>query len=300
MAGPAINFGFLEAATEVAWSAGCIEPLANHAQTVATIKDHERHYGGWFYPPAGPCQIDIRETKTGPAIATVFPLPATHQLRLSDGRHDEDAASFFIAFFGFLNGLRLQRDTWQHFMRCPTKRALCDFIAGSRDMVTALDTASKFWDSHPDAAIRKLAFGALHWHLFAQLYQHDFERFNAQYTAIDACWRLAVNLGQAPDMRDHARRPKCLAEALGIQVPQWAAPLPAPEKGCALSQQRNALIHEAMYAGEPVGFASPSFAADLTLELTGFVARCWLRLIGIDNEYTRSPVSTRQMMGFTF
>ena len=301
MAVSAINFGFLDQAVAARWAAGSIEPLGSHEQIVATVKADERHYGGWFYPPTRPCQKDIRETKQRPAITTGFSLPATHQLRLSDEFQNEDSASFFIALFGFLHGLRLQRDTWQHFSRCVTKpRALCDFVAGSRDVVTTLDVASRFWAGHQDAATRKLVFGALHWHLFAQLYQHDFERFNAQYTAFDACWRLAVELQLVEDKRGHAGRPKCLAEALNILVPEWAEPLPPPGKGCLLSNQRNALVHEAIYAGEPIGFASTAAAADLTLELTGFVARCWLRLIGIDNEYTRSPVSTRQMIGFTF
>lgn len=301
MAGPAIDFGFLEPATEVIWSAGSIEPLADHAQIVAAIKGHERRYGGWFYPPESPCQMDIREAKKRPAIAIGFSLPATHQLRLSEGFQDEDSASFFIAIFALLHGLRLQRDTWQHFMGCPTKcRALCDFVVGPREMVTALNIASTFWASHPDCTIRKLTFGALHWHLFAQLYEHEFERFNAQYTTLDACWRLAVDLQLVENSGGHAGRPKRLAESLNILVPEWAEAMSPPGKGCPLSNQRNALVHEAMYAGEPIGFASTANAADLTLELTGFVARCWVRLIGINNEYTQSPVSTRQMIGFTF
>lgn len=301
MAAPAINFGFLDQAIAIRWAAGSIEPLGSHEQIVATVKADERHYGGCFYPPSRPCQKDIRETKERPAIATGFSLPATHQLRLFDDCQDDDSASFFIALFGFLHGLRLQRDTWQHFSRCPTKpRALCDFVAGSQDVVTTLDIASGFWAAHPDAATRKLVFGALHWHLFAQLYEHEFERFNAQYTAFDACWRLARATGLFDTDGGHTDRAKRLAEALAIPVPQWATPLSAGKTECQLSRQRNALVHEAIYAGEPIGFASTAAAADLTLELTGFVARCWLRLIGIDNEYTRSPVSTRQMIGFTF
>lgn len=72
------------------------------------------------------------------------------------------------------------------------------------------------------------------------------------------------------------------------------------QKSCALSERRNALIHEALYGGQPVGFAHPAGHEGMELELTRLVARLLLRLLGIENEYTRSDCTTRSTIGFRF
>jgi hypothetical protein len=64
-------------------------------------------------------------------MPVTFALPATHWLTMHDAGTDPGTEDFFIALFGMLKGLRLQREGWQHFYKCPTRRgALCDFYAG--------------------------------------------------------------------------------------------------------------------------------------------------------------------------
>jgi hypothetical protein len=67
-----------------------------------------------------------------------------------------------------------------------------------------------------------------------------------------------------------------------------------------VAERRNALVHQALYAGQPIGFAFPEEHAEMELELTGLVARLFLRLLGIDNEYTRSSCTEMQTIGFSF
>ena len=55
-----------------------------------------------------------------------------------------------------------------------------------------------------------------------------------------------------------------------------------------------------MYGGEPVGFTHPVDHKGMEYELTLLVARILLRLLGVDNEYTRSACTTRQTYGFSF
>jgi hypothetical protein len=83
-----------------------------------------------------------------------------------------------------------------------------------------------------------------------------------------------------------------------VPTPSWA--IPTGGKTCALAERRNALVHEAMYGGEPVGFTHPAEDKGMELELTGLVARLLLRLLGIENEYTRSACTTYQTIGFSF
>lgn len=297
-----VRFGFLAEPSSMSWSAGSIAPLPKYEQLVACIQDGERLYGDWCYPPLLPVSRNGGETQSAPEMPVGFALPATHELLLTGAHTGEEAENFFIALFGMLNGLRLQREGWQNFYRAPVRRGvLCDFHADAREIAQALEVATQFWDAQNDGGVRKLTFGALHWHLFAQLYAHDFERFNAQYMALDACWKLAQKtvVGCPQGGISHAKRAGKLCELLAIPTPAWAI-ISLDNKDCPLSGRRNDLIHEAMYAGHPVGFAHPAEYRDMERELTCLVARIFLRLLGIQNEYTSSTCTTRQTIGFSF
>lgn len=296
------RFGYLQEATILTWGAGQIDPLVDHASIVEHMQSNDRAYGGWLYPPLGPVARDSKESKDAPLIAKGFSLPSTHMLSLSDEGWTDECANFFIALFGMLMGRRLQREGWQHFCKAPIDSKLCDFCADNREIVLALNKATEFWVKNVDSETRKLAFGALHWHLFAQLYEHDFERFNAQYMALDACSELAIAIswpGYPQRRPPHAKRASELCMSTGVSMPEWAA-ISAGKETCALADRRNALIHEGMYGGQPAGFAHPEKFRSMEFELTGLVARILLRLLDIDNEYTRSDCTTRQTIGFSF
>lgn len=296
------RFGFLSELVSLDWVGGRIRPLPEHEEIVRWVQDDAGHHGRYFYPPLAADAPQGVGRKSVPLMPTSFSLPPTHVLCLNSIGSDTEAENFFIALFGMLKGLRLQREGWQHFYKCPTKvGTLCDFYASNCAIATTLDLAAEFWQRHTEESTRKLAFGAIHWHLFAKLYKHEFERFNAQYTALDACWALAVaTLKVNAKGKGHAERPRVLAEALGLNTPGWALPISVQKKECSLSQRRNALVHEAMYAGEPLGFAHPVTDHRMELELQNFVARCLFALLGVQNEYTRSTVDTRQPSGFDF
>lgn len=295
-----IRFGFLTESISLAWTGGHIESLPEQQAIVKGVADSSHHYSGWIYPPKCAVHSDTKETKAPPEVATPFATPSTHCLILSSGNSDPAAENFYIALFGMLKGLRLQRQGWKHFYKCPTKRGtLCDFYASNGEIIRTLDIAENFWHQFSDPAIRQLAFSTIHWHLFAQLYEHEFERFNAQYTAFDACWKLAT-LTLSATANGHAERPRALATLLNLQIPTWALPVATGRNSCSLSVRRNALVHEATYANEPLGFAHPTTDPRMALELQNFVSRCIFGLIGVQNEYTRSPVDSRQVFGFSY
>jgi len=294
-----VRFGYLQERTVIDWSSGSIIPLDNIASIVEHVQADGNAYGDWFYPPLEPAALDPKETKNAPLVQTPgFSLLSTHLLSLKSQDCTDHCANFVIALFGMLKGRRLQRGGWQHFYKAPIDRKLCDFYADKLAIAHALDKACAFWLKHTDEDIRKLAFGAVHWHLFAQIYQHSFERFNAQYMALDACYKLATKTRVGFKSASHTYRASALCAKLGVPTPSWA--IPTGGKTCALAERRNALVHEAMYGGEPVGFTHPAEDKGMELELTGLVARLLLRLLGIENEYTRSACTTYQTIGFSF
>lgn len=293
-----VTFGFLAEATHLTWSEGEIKTLPEHSAIVEGILRDECVSDGWFYPPVCPLKVG----QTAPLVSKGFALPATHVLKLNAPTEDADMANFLIALFGMLKGQRFQRSEWQHLYKAPIKSKLNDFFAGDQDISKALHIASEFWVKNIDSATRRLAFGALHWHLFAQLYEHEFERFNAQYMALDACSKLALAIrlpGYPEGNLPHAKRAQILCEHTNVPAPIWVNADQDP-KSCPLARRRNELIHEAMYIGQPVGFAHPTAHKNMALELTGLVARIYLRLLGTENEYTQSECTTRSQIGFKF
>lgn len=236
-------------------------------------------------------------------MPVAFSLPATHRLHLLGEGWSNADADFFIALFGLLKGMRLQRAGWQHFYKAPLNSQLADFHASNAEITRALDGATTFWRGHNQPEVRNSAFAALHWHLFAQLYAHEFERFSFQYIALDACaeWALQMAFPGYPKKRPHhSHRVAKLCEATGVPIPNWALQRNG-RKTCAVAERRNALVHQALYAGQPIGgFAFPEEQPEMELELTGLVARLFLGLLGIDNEYTRSSCTEMQIIGFSF
>lgn len=307
-----VMFGFWPEAETLSWSAGRIEPLSNHQEIVYRVLSSAHVQSGWYESGDG-----------------AFTLASTHVAQLDDNVFDDQGADFIVALVGILRGLRLQREEWQHLRRTPVVvKKLCDFRADCEEMEKAIDIASVFW-SQAKPEVKNLAFGALHWHLFAQTYKHDFEKFNAQYMALDACHKLAMeSFPGFIKAKLHANRASEMCSQLGIPEPQWARTLDG-QTTSFLAERRNALAHEAMYGGKPIGFSCPQdllfddngacviekipgedgkgkyrqktrSASEMTLELQGLVARLFLRLIGVENEYTQSECTTAQTIGFSF
>lgn len=304
-----LKFGFLNEPTKLSWSAGLVEPLPNYEEEVGKVMNSDRVYGGWYYPPLSQIATLASEpTKSPPLVERqAFDLPCTHRIEITDPGLT-DCGPFFIALLGMLKGGRLQQEGWRHFYKAPISNELCDFEVVNKEISRALDSVTVFLQNNPDQKMRKLAFGALHWHLFAQLYPHEFDRFGAQYTALDACFRLAVETW--PNVNStgtHAERVENLCQTLNVKIPAWAQIIrPGRGKGkkkqeeaiSPLSVARNELVHEAKYCEDPIGFKYIHEHSEMAMELSGLVARILLKLLGVDNEYTNSVSTTQQRHGF--
>jgi hypothetical protein len=223
----------------------------------------------------------------------VFQLPSTHVLRLNDeaeGQHK--LSSFIIMVLGLLKGLRLVPADWAHFYRVPTKpHQLTDFYVTEAAVHRVLTLALDSW-SASTSEVRRLMFGAFHWHSFGRTYRQAFEIFNAQYTVLDTAWRIhQLKTGAA--WTPHAKRVEALAAAYCIPLPDWAV---TTNNSSFLSDLRNDLLHEGIWGGEPIGFGHPKQHGNIYRDLHGFNSRILLAIIGDRSKYVASKVDRNMHM----
>lgn len=273
-------------------------PLPQIDLVINNIEKSERVAGPWFHPPLQPLHGQNHDPNAQ-AEATAYTLPATHSIEVNPAdRSEEEFSSFIIVLIGLLSGIRLLPSTWNHFYRAAVKPGtLTDLVCTEKEIESVLVDAERFWQTHNDAKIRKGIFGAIHWLLFAQSYRHEFEQFSATYTVLDTCYKIRCDLHGKPQKKLlHFERPAFLASSYSMPVPEWATTKPSNKPTfCDLSVLRNDLIHEARYAGEPIGFAHAQITPPITLQLTDFCSRLIIGILGVDCDYVRTPVDTRAM-----
>ena len=278
------EFGWLPEAITIVGSEFRIEPLPDLSNVVKLVRDCEFVEKDWFYPP--PLE--------GPPVraAEYFQLPATHQLQVEQ-QVPQERVDFLIAAFGFLMGLRIVPARWIHFYRAYLKpHVLVGFYIEDAALTRILELAWSAWAAGtPD--IRKMLFGALHWHMFSRSYEHAFEVFNAQYTVLDTCWRIHSVRIRQPRV-SHAKRIVALGAHYRIPLPAWAAI--DDGKTSYLSRLRNSLIHEGFFAGEPIAFGHPREHPAIHLELFHYNTRLLLALLGEDSWFVHSALNRSMAM----
>jgi hypothetical protein len=173
--------------------------------------------------------------------------------------------------------------------------SLVDIHVTRGNLARAIELSEGFWIANrgvPDRA--KLIVGAINALFLGQNpLRFQFEAFILSYTALDACFALASSLRGLPRTHvSHGQRVTWMCALLKIPVPPWAANL-------ELVGLRNATLHEALFAGEPLGFAIHRTEPGLNFvhEMQALVCRLLVGLLGAEASYVRSPVNTRQIYG---
>jgi hypothetical protein len=273
-----IRFGWLPEQQTYVLAEMRIEPVEDYDLMIAKVLTSGDVEDDWFHPRYND---DSKRCER-------FQLPSTHTLSIIDeldGRHR--LSTYLVFILGFLKGLRLIPEPWHHVRRVPTKlQRFQDFYVYEPTISRILGRAVEFWRSN-NIQIRRAMIGALHWHSLGRTYEHPYEVFNAQYTVLDACWNIHMNLvGKA--VSPHARRAEVLAAAYGLHLPEWAS---VSGKESYLSHLRNDLVHEALWEGEPIGLAHPKEHPSIHINLYHFNSRLLLALLGERNDYTRQPMN---------
>ena len=126
----------------------------------------------------------------------------------------------------------------------------------------------------------------------------QYERFFHLYAALDTCFALlsAANMG-AP--RWHSQRISWMCKLFGMEVPEWAQ---VDGTSSEVSALRNPTFHEALFGGEPLGFAlymgkkHTSQDENMLLEMEALICRFVVAALGRPTcPYVVTAIGTRQM-----
>lgn len=286
-------FGWLGERLEVSDPTFEIRPLNSFDRAVEVVKESARMGPAWFYPP-----IVTSSTEGVDVPVERFALPSTHLLVTPGRPYDEDYGAFAVIVLGFLLGLRFTIEGTGHLRPTPWKRGtLVGFVPTGKELLACLHKATTFWDSNT-AEVRRLMFGAVHWHLTAQSYDHQYERFAWAYTVMDNLHRVAWHTSPAykakiPNAKgQHGERPKALAAVFGSPLPKpFTDPAGAADNVAVLVAMRNELVHEGRWAGEPLGYAADGKGHDIIMHLDHFCAQVILGVLDIDCRYRKVEYS---------
>jgi hypothetical protein len=291
------RFGWWPRNSTVDAHATRVDLLATFNASIAAVMSDPRAYDGWYYPPLEPLRSSSGETKSTPLMpAPIYELPPTHRVLGSEAWMDDDYLHFVIALIGLVDGMRLVPEGWQHFYKTPIRsHKLADLVCDNCEIAEIVFVATNWWQAHPIDE-RRAMFAAVHWFCFSGLYHHEFEEFSAKYTVLDTLYWIYKQ--HSPERVAHSERPCKLASAYSLQTPSWAVVLKNPrgKDSCRLAEIRNELVHEAKFAGKPIGFAHlPELS--LTLQLGAFLTRLIIAMLGVKCSYVQTPIDTRCMHG---
>ena len=273
-----------------------VKPLENLAEIVGQIEASDGIESGWIYAPFQEVRGLTGEIRICSYTSRVFGLPKTHVIVHAAADSDEHVA-FHLWTLSFFSGLRLTATEAGFIDATPLKPGtLVDFVLLESSLVKSIELAEAFWNANRSEPQRARLFAAAVHALFLGQSPRNlqFESFLFLYTALDACYALAESLRPPSRRLTHADRVAWMCNLFGMTTPLWAD-LNASRK-TEVATIRNATMHEALFMGEPLGFALHGIGTNqsLTLEMEALICRLLVALLGGDKaEYVRSPIYTR-------
>jgi hypothetical protein len=288
-----MEFGFYTSHRRVVVDNIEVKPMWDLDEKISLMYKKAIASNGWIYPPLIEARQDFDEKekfKTNPKLpATFFYSEATHSITIFP--HDSEKLRFLILAFGFLNGIYLSPAGYLCIRRIPYKTGkLTGVILIRDDAEKGLSSFSTLYDKlNPEK--RNLAFAILHWFSLGQSYSYAWDNFDAQYKVLDAIYKFS-GLSAA----FHAERPLILAKHFGLKIPKWAE-IYSGRKSC-LSEIRNELIHEAKYAGQPIGYCYHK--ENFGFEFARFNSKLIAASFGLKSRYLHSDPCDRNTHAWSF
>ncbi|MBY8157648.1 hypothetical protein KW508_06495 [Vibrio fluvialis] len=279
-----MEFGFLKSCNRYVSDSIEIRPLWDVEESIYWLETEAEISDGWIYPPIVeakklPCE---RHSKKFSLPSSYHLVPATHSIIFRP--YSEQKARFLILGIGFFFGVYLSPAEYYNIDRVAYKVGkLTGVSPRNGDIELALEYLSRFYDTNPKK--RQGMFAVIHWFLLGQSYNHPWDRFEAQYKVLDGLFKLS-----GISVCSHGLRPNKLAEKYNIQIPTWAEVIDGKS---LLSRLRNDLAHEAIYAGEPIGYAHPKENYDI--DFSSFNVKLIASILGVKTNYLATSSQDRQL-----
>ncbi len=292
-----MEFGFLLNSKHVLANDLEIVPRHDFDQIRSKFYQAANATDGWIYPDVRSVPISgANANRFGRSHASVqqpfVALPPTHSLRMRS--FDSVAAKFIVLAYGFIHGVYLAPVDHLYINRVPFQEGkLTGVVPTERDLERGLNVISKFCVNASPKQLNAM-FAVLHWFLAGQSYQFQWDRFDAQYKVLDGLYKYSGL--QRTQYAKHAQRPVDLASRFGIKLPTWA--VLSNGRSSILSDIRNELAHEAIYAGKPVGYAYPQINFDL--EFVAFNTKIIAATLGFASPYLDAEPEDRNIHGWNF
>lgn len=293
------QFGYLPEAHDFSVGDITVSTLLGLDEKRKGVEEDDFVEKDWIYTPPQRVRGLLGEESEMPYPARVFGLAKTHTLTHATAT-DREHLSFLVWMFGFITGMRLT-DTEAGFLDAtPIKTGtLHDIVWLQHSERRALGFADAFWRKH-GSKISKVLSGVVHaLFLSRKPLLLDFEELLYVYTAIDGCHAVwsAMN-GKKPTFVPHGQRLETLCVELKTCTPTWIKDVVAA---------RNDTLHEAIFFGEPLGFAvlggndlQARRPGNIILEMQNLVSRFVCAILELPcPDYICSPVNTRGRRGVT-
>lgn len=298
MAAAELSFGYLPLRLSLQAGPITITTLPSFADTVLGIVQNDGVEGSWIYAPARYVRNLGGGESQKPYSSRVFGLPKTHTIRHNSVDSDQHLG-FHLWVFSFLTGMRLSSTDAGFLDATPIDRnKLVDFSISDGDFSKFLEVAEAFWKRH--AAERKranLLAAAIHaLFLGRNPLSMQFEQFYVLYSALDACFALNKSIHGKTANIPHDKRVKWMCELFNMPVPSWADYTLSGT--FRLSELRNDAVHEALFSGQPLGFALHGIGSgeNINLEMSALICRLICGILGFGlSDYVTSPVTSYQV-----
>jgi hypothetical protein len=292
----AADFGFYPDRLSLKIGDISIDTRADLDEITSGFENWEGIEKDWIYAPPQQERTFGGIVRELPYRARVFGLPRTHTIaHASADGHDH--LQFHVSAPSFFLGMRLTTTDRGVVDATPIKsHKLVDFGLSHNSLPKAVELAERFWVDHRHEPVRSKRFLAIIHALFvAQYPQHlQYEEFIYLYSALDACYALAASIHAPKKKPTHPDRINWMCDHFRMKTPDWALEPAVARAEVAIL--RNATLHEALFMGEPLGFAIHGIGSNtnLPLDMRALVCRLLVALIGARAAtYVKSPINTR-------
>lgn len=298
-----MDFGFLIDSHKVNCDNFNISPVENYEEIIEWFYTNIEVSNGWIYPPLIALKQNEEELnkfkRTLPLIRSNFyRLPSTHKLQTEN--YSDEHKHFLILGYGFLQGLYLNPKNYKYLGKTPYKPStLNGLLLGQDDRVKGMEAINKFYIDAKTTQQRVQMQACIHWFLIAQTLDFEWEIFDAHYKVLDGLYRLLVhkigkykveNFNNDKYVK-HAQRFIVLAKYFNLEIPNWADNTKTGNDNIAFI--RNELVHEAKYAGQPIGYNYPN--ENFKLQFKAFNLKLICAFLGINTPYLQAPANNRML-----